>query len=82
MKDSPEYYLSHIRCSYRQSGWFQAPNHDDRNLIIRDTSFLLIWRDNPYYRFQLRGINRRIRELLQDYGSFLVANGKVFQCEL
>ena len=32
--------------------------------------------DNPYYRFQLRDINWRIRELLQDYSLFLVANGR------
>ena len=58
VKDMPEYYLSHIVFPYRPLGWFQAPNHDDRNLVIRKTTYLQIWRDNLYYSFHVRDVNR------------------------
>ena len=77
MKDRPDYYLSHTVCPCRPSWWFQAPNHDVRNFIIRNTTFFQIWRDNPYHRFQVRDINRKIRELLQDYSPFMLGNGRL-----
>ena len=76
MNDRPEYYLNHIVCPYRPTMWFQAPNHDDRNLNIRDSTFLQVWWDNPYYRYQIRDINQRIRKLLQDYSPFLITIGR------
>ena len=70
MNYRPECYLNHIECPYRPTGWFQAPYHDDRNLIIRNSIFTQVWKDNPYFRYQIRDINQRIRELLEDYSPF------------
>ena len=70
VNDRPAYYLNHIVCPYRPQGGFQAPYHDDRNLVIRDSIFTQVWRDNPYFRYQIRDINQRIRELLEDYSPF------------
>ena len=50
--------------------------YDDRNIIIRESTFLQICRSNYHYKFQLRDINERIRELLWDCNSFITANGK------
>ena len=55
--DRAEYYLNHIVCPYRPTGWFQAPYPDDRNLIIRDSIFTQAWRENPYFRYQIRDID-------------------------
>ena len=37
--DMAEYYLNHMMCPYRPTGWYQAPYPDDRNLVIRDNIF-------------------------------------------
>ena len=74
--DRAEYYLNHIVCPYRPTGWFQAPYPDDRNLIIRDSIVTQAWRDNPYFRYQIRDIDQRVRELMEDYSTFLIENGK------
>ena len=74
--DRADHYLNHMVCPYRPTGWFQAPYPDDRNLIIRDNIFTQVYRDNPYFRYQIRDIDRRIRELLVDYSPFLIENGR------
>ena len=32
--------------------------------------------DTPYFRYQIRDINKRIRELFKDYSPFLIDNGR------
>ena len=63
-------------CPYRPTGWYQAPYPDDRNLVIRDNIFTQVWRDNPYFRYQIRDIDQRVRELMVDYSPFLIENGR------
>ena len=74
--DRAEHYLNHMMCPHRPTGWYQAPYPDDRNLVIRDNIFTQVWRDNPYYRYQIRDIDRRVTELLVDYSPFLIENGR------
>ena len=76
INERPEHNLNHIVCPYRPTGWFQALYHDDRNLIIRDSIFTQAWTDNPYFRYQIRDIDQRIKELLEDYNPFLIENGR------